>query len=151
VSIYSEEELKSLSCEIAQKLSPRDWLFLEGPMGAGKSTFARYLLEALGVIQVSEGSPTFALAHEYAGKKGGIVHLDFYRLRSEAEIHEAGIEAIFWERESLMISEWVSLFPEFLESLKHGADQKRKLWLLEIDFVPDQDQSRRVKFTPLEE
>src|SRR5581483_10858229 len=77
---FSEAQLSKLAQELADELSPGDRVLLEGPMGAGKSTFARALIRALGVDQGAEGSPTFAIAHEYRSKKKGrdcaIVHLD---------------------------------------------------------------------------
>jgi tRNA threonylcarbamoyl adenosine modification protein YjeE len=82
-------------------------------MGVGKSTFARALLHALGVHQPPEGSPTFAIAHEYESPRGGVLHVDFYRIRSEDEIDEAGITAYLWERELIVITEWLSMFEEF--------------------------------------
>lgn len=94
-------------------------------MGAGKTTFARYLLSALGVTQPPEGSPSFAIAHEYQSPRGGVVHIDFYRIRNEAEIEEAGIPAFYWERSSLVISEWLSSWPEFEKQvMKSGRGWK---------------------------
>lgn len=101
-------------------------------MGAGKTTFSRALLEGLGVHQPPEGSPTFAIAHEYRAPIAEIVHIDFYRLKSEAEIQEAGIEAYFWEREAIVIAEWTSLWPEFEAAvLKPGVGRN---WRVNIGF-----------------
>jgi tRNA threonylcarbamoyl adenosine modification protein YjeE len=109
----SEEKLVELARSLAGELSGGDRVLLEGPMGAGKSTFARALIEALGVRQPPEGSPTFAIAHEYDSLAGGVVHIDFYRLRSETEIEEAGIPSYLWDRQAIVITEWLSLWAEF--------------------------------------
>src|SRR4051812_3947202 len=83
----SEAIVSELASALAAELSPGDRVLLEGVMGAGKSTFARALIEALGVRQVPEGSPSFAIAHEYlTDAKLEVIHLDLYRIRSEAEI-----------------------------------------------------------------
>ena len=112
---------------------PGDRVILEGEMGAGKTTFARALLLALGVRQPPEGSPTFAIAHEYDGKSCSVIHLDLYRLKSEAEIDDSGIPSYFWEREAIVICEWLSQFPDFAERvLKSGRN-----WTVRIDFTED--------------
>jgi len=86
-------------------------------MGAGKSTFARALLSGLGFQLPPEGSPTFAIAHEYC--EPGVprtVHLDLYRLEDEQELEAAGITSMFWDSsDSIMLSEWTSNWP-LLES-----------------------------------
>ena len=110
----SERRLLELASELAGACRPGDVVLLEGPMGAGKSTFARAFLGALGVVQGGAGSPTFAIAHEYQSQKAGVVlHADFYRLKSEEEIDDAGVAAALWERGLLCLLEWTSLFPEF--------------------------------------
>lgn len=116
-------------------------------MGVGKTTLGRFLLQALGVIQPPEGSPSFAIAHEYfSEKKGEIVHIDFYRIRSEAEIEEAGIPSYFWERKSIVLSEWLSDWPDFYtQVLKSG-----RCWKVELEFSAE-NSARSVKierFTP---
>jgi tRNA threonylcarbamoyl adenosine modification protein YjeE len=128
---YSEEELIALALELAQRLEPGDRILLEGPLGAGKTTFARALISGLGVIQPPEGSPTFALAHEYeSAEKGGIVHIDFYRLKSEAEIEDAGISTYFWERKLIAIAEWLSLFPEYRKAVIESG----RTWEVNLEF-----------------
>ncbi len=90
-------------------------------MGVGKTTFARALLAGLGLDQPPEGSPTFAIAHEYDTPSGAVVHMDFYRLKAEQEIDEAGIPAYFWDRDLIVITEWLSSWPAFeAQVLKSG-------------------------------
>ncbi len=130
MSNYSETDLQSLASDLAQELRPGDRVLLEGPMGVGKTTFTRYLLLGLGVEQPPEGSPTFAIAHEYHSLKGDIVHIDFYRIRSESEIDEAGIPSYYWERNILVISEWLSSWPEFEKTvIKSG-----RTWRVNLSF-----------------
>lgn len=66
------------------------------------------MIEALGVKQPPEGSPSFALVHEYVSQIGPLVHIDFYRIRSAEEIEEAGIPSYFWERNAVVLCEWLS-------------------------------------------
>jgi tRNA threonylcarbamoyladenosine biosynthesis protein TsaE len=88
-------------------------------MGAGKSTFARAVLDALGVDRASEGSPTFAIAHEYRTESGEVVvHADGYRLRSEAELEATGLLEALWEPQRLILFEWMDLFPETKAALE---------------------------------
>lgn len=118
---------------LAGELKKGDRVLLEGPMGVGKTTFARSLLLGLGIHQPPEGSPTFAIAHEYLCSLGGVIHIDYYRLRSEAEIDEAGISAYYWERELIVISEWLSSWPQFQEQvLKSGRS-----WHVGLSFETD--------------
>lgn len=104
-------------------------------MGVGKTTFSRSLLESLGVDQPPEGSPSFALAHEYATRTGSeVIHIDFYRIRSEAEIEEAGIEAYFWERKAIVLAEWTSLWPGFEAAVLVSGEWP--VWQAHLEFVP---------------
>ena len=120
-------------------------------MGAGKSTFARALLDALGLARPPEGSPTFAIAHEYPrlGTRGlgAVVHIDFYRLKSEAEIEDAGIETYYWERDAIVISEWLSLWPTFERSVV-GAIGDRSAWRVRIEIEPEDRRAVTVERLP---
>src|SRR3954471_23594503 len=101
----SEDDSRALARALARELKAGDRVFLEGPLGAGKTTFARALLEGIGVTQPPEGSPTFAIAHEYrvseGVSRGPVIHIDLYRLKSEGELEAAGIAAYFWERDAI--------------------------------------------------
>jgi tRNA threonylcarbamoyl adenosine modification protein YjeE len=117
----SEAETRRVAAELALLLKPGDRVFLEGELGAGKTTFARALLESLSIDQRAEGSPTFPIAHEYSGASGDVIHIDFYRLKREAELDEAGITAYFWEREAIVLCEWISLFPNFRDAVLRSS------------------------------
>jgi tRNA threonylcarbamoyl adenosine modification protein YjeE len=121
-------------------LKSGDRVFLEGEMGAGKTTFARALLAGLGVSQPPEGSPSFAIAHEYDALRGNVVHIDFYRLKHESEIEDAGIAAYFWERRAIVVSEWISMFPDFeaavCEASLRGSSESR-IWKVSLEFSRD--------------
>ena len=123
--------------ELARKLAPElragERVLLEGPMGAGKTTFARALLEALGVEQPPEGSPTFAIAHEYSrtGSRAqgtGVVHIDLYRIKSEEEIEDAGIPSYFWDETRIVICEWLSLWKDFASAVLSSGEN----WMLTL-------------------
>ena len=102
-------------------------------MGAGKTTLARFLLQALGILQPPEGSPTFAIAHEYDSPQGGVVHIDYYRIRSAQEIDEAGIPSYYWERKLIVISEWLSSWPEFESQVLTSG----RIWKIKLSFCED--------------
>ena len=99
---------------------------LHGPLGAGKTTFARHLLHALGV----EGrvkSPTYAVMEPYEVRRGGqapgaaspvnIWHFDFYRFNDPQEWEDAGFRDVF-AAPGLKLAEW----PEKAEGLLPQAD-----------------------------
>jgi tRNA threonylcarbamoyladenosine biosynthesis protein TsaE len=105
-------------------------VLLEGELGAGKTTFARELLLALGVLQPPEGSPTFAIAHEYDSESARIIHVDLYRLKNAEEIEDAGIVSYFWDPAVVVICEWLSMWEAFQSDvLKSGRN-----WRVQLDF-----------------
>ncbi len=78
---------------------------LHGPLGAGKTTFVRHLLRALGV-QGRIKSPTYAVLEPHQGAGGlAISHLDFYRFDDPREWAEAGLRDVF-AAPGLKLSEW---------------------------------------------
>jgi len=67
-------------------------LFLHGPLGAGKTSFARALLSALGVGERIK-SPTYSLVEGYATARRPAWHLDLYRIADPAELEWLGLDA----------------------------------------------------------
>lgn len=106
---------------------------LQGPLGAGKTTFVRHLLRALGV-QGRIKSPTYAVLEPYRLADGTAVsHLDFYRLADPHEWAEAGLRDVF-AAPGLKLAEW----PERVAGELPPPDLR-----LVID--PEPDDSRRVR------
>lgn len=77
---------------------------LDGELGAGKTTFVRHLLQALGVTGRVK-SPTYAVVEQYEVHAGHIWHFDFYRFTDPQEWEDAGFRDIF-ASEGLKLCEW---------------------------------------------
>lgn len=94
---------------------------LSGPLGAGKTSFVRHLLRALGV----EGrvrSPSYALMESYRLASGDAWHFDFYRFDDAREWEDAGFREVF-ASPGLKLVEW----PERAEALLPLPDLRLRL------------------------
>ncbi|MBL8352528.1 MAG: tRNA (adenosine(37)-N6)-threonylcarbamoyltransferase complex ATPase subunit type 1 TsaE [Burkholderiaceae bacterium] len=118
----------------------RAFIALQGPLGAGKTTFVRHLLRALGVAGRVR-SPTYTVMEPYRLADGGeAAHFDFYRFDDPREWADAGFREVF-ARPGLKIAEW----PDKAEGQLPGPD----LWV-QID--PGEGDRRWVRvqaLTPL--
>lgn len=112
---------------------PNVFIELHGPLGAGKTTFVRHLLHALGV-QGRVKSPTYAVMEPYELPAMNIWHFDFYRFEDPQEFEDAGFREVFASI-GLKLAEW----PEKAAGLLPGAD-------LRIHIDPTQGEVRRVRF-----
>ena len=109
---------------------------LHGTLGAGKTTFVRYLLGALGV-KGRVKSPTYTLMESYDAVNLSAWHFDFYRFNDPQELEDAGLREVF-ASPGLKLMEW----PEKAVGFLPLADL-----VISIDFTAD-DQ-RRVSFAAL--
>lgn len=106
---------------------------LEGPLGAGKTTFARHLLHAMGV----EGrikSPTYAVVETYELDDAAIAHFDFYRFDDPQEWEDAGLRDLFGTP-GLKLVEWA----EKAAPLLPVPD-------LRVTITPHDEANRRVRY-----
>jgi tRNA threonylcarbamoyladenosine biosynthesis protein TsaE len=104
-SIYSIDELPSYAEKFLNFFSTEKCFAFDGEMGAGKTTFIHSILDKL-EIQHFEGSPTYAIIHEYINsKQKKIYHLDCYRINSIREAIDIGLEDILDEKSYIFI-EW---------------------------------------------
>lgn len=105
----STEETKQLGTEFASQLQGGDIVCLQGDLGAGKTTFVKGLAQGLG-IKEEMTSPTFTLmnthpVHGHASIKR-LVHIDTYRLKSENELLEIGVEDYLGQPGVITLIEW---------------------------------------------
>ena len=76
---------------------------LTGPLGAGKTTLVRAIVDGAGGDPASVASPTFVLVQEHQGRFP-ITHIDVYRLKTVQEFLDLGVEELF--PTSLCLIEW---------------------------------------------
>ncbi len=91
VILPSLESFISYAKAFSKKLKPGDIVILSGDLGVGKTTFVKVVCAELGVEKVVT-SPTFTFMKSYKSNIGTIYHYDLYRVSSEDEIFELGIE-----------------------------------------------------------
>lgn len=85
-----EAALAALAADLANAVRRGGVLYLDGELGAGKTTFARALLEALGV-DARIKSPTYSLIESYPAGDLAVHHLDLYRIADPGELEWLGL------------------------------------------------------------
>ena len=106
-------EVPEVALRLAEHLKKTPvWLF-HGDLGAGKTTLIKALGETLGVNDAMS-SPTFAIVNEYACRDfGRIFHFDFYRIKSELEAFDIGVEEYFDSGYPCLV-EWPEKIPSLI-------------------------------------
>lgn len=133
---HSEADTRAFARGLARRVAARPSVFiaLHGDLGAGKTTFVRHLLHALGVAGRIK-SPTYTLVEPYRAGALSIWHCDFYRFDDPREWAEAGLRDVF-AGPGLKLAEW----PEKAAPHIPRAD-------LAIKMEAMSDQSRRVELS----
>ncbi|MBO9473677.1 tRNA (adenosine(37)-N6)-threonylcarbamoyltransferase complex ATPase subunit type 1 TsaE [Shimia sp. R10_1] len=104
LDLSSANATQDLAIRIGATLQPTDVLLLEGPIGAGKTHFARSLIQSLLPVAEDVPSPTFTLVQVYETAESEIWHADLYRLTSPDEVVELGLTDAF--EEAICLVEW---------------------------------------------
>ena len=124
ITLPDAEATAKLAADIAGKL-PNPWsgwmILLQGDLGAGKSTFARAMLQSLG-HSGPVPSPTYTLVEPYALAGGTVYHIDLYRISGFNELEFLGWQDM---RDGMVVLEW----PERAPELRSRADL-----LLQLDY-----------------
>jgi tRNA threonylcarbamoyladenosine biosynthesis protein TsaE len=134
ITLSSADHTAALAARLGARLSPGDTLLLEGPIGAGKTHFARSLIQSRLTLPEDVPSPTFTLVQTYDADGVDIWHADLYRLTSPDEVVELGLVDAF--ETAICLVEWPdrlgSLAPQNALTLHFAqgtADNERDLLL----------------------
>lgn len=104
ITLPDADATAALGRMVAQILGPGDILLLEGPVGAGKTHFARALIQSILTTPEDVPSPTFTLVQTYETTRGLLWHADLYRLSDSNEIEELGLTEAF--ETAMCLIEW---------------------------------------------
>ena len=111
LTLASPEETEALAQRLSKSMGAADVILLSGEIGAGKTHFARTLIQALLPYPEDVPSPTFTLVQTYETETLEIWHSDLYRLTSPDEVIELGLIEAF--ETAICLVEW----PDRLEDL----------------------------------
>ena len=134
----SEEQTRALAAELAGGLVRGSCVTLEGEVGAGKTVFARALIQALCGAQTQVNSPTFTLVQTYPavladGNKLTLWHYDLYRLKHPAELIELALDEAL--DEGIVLMEWPEIAQDMLPesrmriTIESISDMQRRIMM----------------------
>ena len=103
-SVPDEDSVAILAASFARLIKPPMVLFLQGDLGAGKTTFARAFIHALGFKGYVK-SPSYGLLESYPVFDKTILHLDLYRIADPKELDYLALRDLYDEKSVLMV-EW---------------------------------------------
>jgi len=130
----TEDQLTLWGRRIGREVDAPLFIGLKGPLGAGKSVFARAVAHGAGVRE-SVPSPTFNVLFRYEGAEvGSVVHADLYRLDSSDDLVDIGWEEILAD-DGIVLVEW----PE-----RAGEALPTDRWEIELGFVAGEPHLRMV-------
>jgi tRNA threonylcarbamoyladenosine biosynthesis protein TsaE len=134
VIVLSETGLIALGRRLGSSLPAGAVVWLEGPLGAGKTTLVQSIVATRGAKRRAT-SPTFNLVHRYEGPRGPVFHVDCYRLRDPSEASELDWREML-EADLLLVEwpdrggEWVP-DPDLRVRLDYAADPDRRAIMME--------------------
>jgi tRNA threonylcarbamoyladenosine biosynthesis protein TsaE len=114
---FNKDEIASVAAMLSTKIKSYPLITFSGELGAGKTTLIKALCETLGV-QEKVTSPTYSLVNQYQGSMDNapvqIHHIDLYRLNTEEEAFQAGIDEIL-ETAEVCLVEWPQRLPGWVD------------------------------------
>ena len=135
--LEDEAATARLAAAVAELAQPGWLVFLDGPLAAGKTSFARAFLRALGHVGKVK-SPTFTVVESYALPRFTVHHFDLYRVNDPDELHYLGFDD-FVHGSAVCLIEWPSRAagslpaPDLRLELTPLADEQRQLRLETAD------------------
>jgi tRNA threonylcarbamoyladenosine biosynthesis protein TsaE len=97
IVLHSLDDTRKLAHSVGARLCCGDVVTLAGDLGAGKTTFAQFLIQLLSAVEVEVTSPTFNLLQTYPvmladGRDTELYHYDLYRIEHPSALAELGLE-----------------------------------------------------------
>ncbi|MFA7448871.1 MAG: tRNA (adenosine(37)-N6)-threonylcarbamoyltransferase complex ATPase subunit type 1 TsaE [Weeksellaceae bacterium] len=121
------EDLIPIAKEILTNLKHKVVLF-EGELGAGKTSFIKVLVKEMGSSD-EVSSPTFSIVNEYELPKGKVFHFDLYRIKTEEEALDFGIDE-YLDSGNFCFIEWPDkisdLLPDDFHTVKIIAEENKR-------------------------
>lgn len=120
-SIPNEQTWSVVARDVASRLKPGDVLALQGPLGAGKTTFVQALAKVLGAKRVPK-SPTFSMLRTYHvshGKIKRLLHVDAYRIENERDLVPLDLDAELSAPGTILVLEWPENVKKWLSRHPH--------------------------------
>ena len=142
---HSADETLQLGKSLGSKLIAGDLVLLFGDLGAGKTCLTQGICLGAGLDKNTYiRSPTFTLINEYQGEVP-IFHIDLYRLETEAEIMNLGLEEIIYSK-AITIIEWSEklISDKKPDEFKLGIQER-----IEIHISSKDENVREFTFSPV--
>ncbi len=100
----STEATAAFAGALGAQLRIGDVILLNGPVGAGKTHFARHLIQSILLEPEDVPSPTFTLVQTYETARGPLWHADLYRITAASALEELGLIEAF--ETAICLIEW---------------------------------------------
>ena len=133
--VESFTETINLGREFAQGLKPQSIVLLQGPIGAGKTSFVQGIAKELAISE-DITSPTFALSHHYNSGKIPLIHLDLYRLENSSMAKEFYLaeEEEANHNKAILVIEWPELIQPIIDNF----------WKIEISYAKNYGRNYKI-------
>lgn len=141
VKIENLENMKEWVSDFKTKVGTKDIILLNGEMGAGKSQFVKFFVEAMGSKESC--SPTFAIHNYYELENIHIDHIDLYRVEDEDDLESTGFWELFDQDKAIICIEWADRME------KNVFPRTWKIHEINISKLPRNENAREIQYLSL--